>query len=61
MWGGVFGLTYVENERWGGLTLTLLLSTFGIALAFPLVDHLSARAALGFAAGALAVHWLISN
>ena len=36
MWGGMFGLTYVENERWGGLTLTLLLSTFGIAFAFPL-------------------------
>jgi general L-amino acid transport system permease protein len=36
MWGGVLGLAYVENERWGGLTLTLLLSTFGIALAFPL-------------------------
>jgi general L-amino acid transport system permease protein len=36
MWGGVFGLPYVENERWGGLILTLLLSTFGIAAAFPL-------------------------
>ncbi len=36
MWGGVLGLSYVENQRWGGLTLTLLLSTFGIALAFPL-------------------------
>jgi len=36
MWGGVFGLSYVENERWGGLILTLLLSTFGIAFAFPL-------------------------
>jgi len=36
MWGGLFGLSYVENERWGGLTLTLLLSTFGIAFAFPL-------------------------
>jgi general L-amino acid transport system permease protein len=36
MWGGVFGLPYVENERWGGLILTLLLSTFGVALAFPL-------------------------
>ena len=35
MWGGVFGLAYVENERWGGLILTLLLTTFGIALAFP--------------------------
>src|SRR6185436_16066127 len=22
MWGGVFGLPYVENERWGGLILT---------------------------------------
>jgi general L-amino acid transport system permease protein len=36
MWGGVFGLSYVENERWGGLILTLLLSTFGIVFAFPL-------------------------
>ena len=27
MWGGVFGLPYVENERWGGLILTLLLAT----------------------------------
>ena len=36
MWGGAFGLPYVENERWGGLILTLLLSTFGVAFAFPL-------------------------
>ncbi len=36
MWGGVFGLRYVENERWGGLVLTLILATFGIAFAFPL-------------------------
>jgi general L-amino acid transport system permease protein len=36
MWGGVLGLRYVENERWGGLILTLILTTFGIALAFPL-------------------------
>jgi general L-amino acid transport system permease protein len=36
MWGGVLGLDYVETERWGGLTLTLLLATFGIAMAFPL-------------------------
>jgi len=35
MWGGVFGLTYVENARWGGLPLTLILATFGIAFAFP--------------------------
>jgi general L-amino acid transport system permease protein len=36
MWGGFGGLPYVENERWGGLMLTLLLATFGIAIAFPL-------------------------
>ncbi len=36
LWGGFFGLSYVENERWGGLVITLLLSTFGIAAAFPL-------------------------
>jgi general L-amino acid transport system permease protein len=36
MWGGVLGMPYVENERWGGLILTLLLSTFGIVFAFPL-------------------------
>src|SRR3546814_11438919 len=36
MWGGVFGLSYVEDSRWGGLPLTLILSTFGIAFAFPL-------------------------
>jgi len=36
MWGGVFGLRYVENERWGGLILTLILASFGMAFAFPL-------------------------
>ena len=36
MWGGVFGLRAVENERWGGLILTLVLFTFGVAFAFPL-------------------------
>lgn len=36
MWGGVFGLSYVENTLWGGLPLTLILATFGIAFAFPL-------------------------
>ncbi len=35
MWGGVFGLSYVDNSRWGGLPLTLILATFGIAFAFP--------------------------
>lgn len=36
MWGGVFGLTLVENDKWGGLPITLMLSVFSIALAFPL-------------------------
>jgi len=36
MWGGVFGMPYVENERWGGLILTLLLASFGVTFAFPL-------------------------
>ncbi|MBO1074936.1 amino acid ABC transporter permease [Roseomonas marmotae] len=36
MWGGVFGMPYVPQERWGGLVITLILSTFGIAFAFPL-------------------------
>lgn len=36
MWGGVLGLAYVENRLWGGLPLTLILATFGIAGAFPL-------------------------
>lgn len=36
MWGGVLGMTYVENTLWGGLPVTLILATFGIALAFPL-------------------------
>jgi general L-amino acid transport system permease protein len=36
MWGGVFGLTYVPQERWGGLPITLILATFGLAFAFPL-------------------------
>ena len=35
MWGGVLGLTYVENTNWGGLPLTLILATVGIAFAFP--------------------------
>jgi len=36
LWGGVFGMTYVPQDQWGGLPITLLLSTFGLALAFPL-------------------------
>jgi len=34
--GGVFGLEYVETSRWGGLTLTLVLSSVGMAASLPL-------------------------
>ncbi len=36
MWGGILGLSYVPQERWGGLAITLILATFGLAFAFPL-------------------------
>jgi len=36
MWGGIFGLSYVGNELWSGLPLTLILAVVGIAFAFPL-------------------------
>ena len=36
MWGGVFGLAFVANGRWGGLPLTLILSVVGIVGSFPL-------------------------
>jgi general L-amino acid transport system permease protein len=36
MRGGVFGLTPVETERWGGVPLTLLLSIVSLVIAFPL-------------------------
>jgi general L-amino acid transport system permease protein len=36
MRGGVLGLTPVETARWGGFPLTIMLSTIGLATAFPL-------------------------
>jgi len=36
MGGGVFGLTPVRTNLWGGLPLTLMLAFIGIAVAFPL-------------------------
>ncbi len=36
MWGGVFGMRYVAQDEWGGLPITLILSTFGLACAFPI-------------------------
>ena len=35
-WGGVFGLRFVPQDEWGGLPITLILATFGLAFAFPL-------------------------
>ncbi|MHC2274496.1 general L-amino acid transport system permease protein [Bradyrhizobium diazoefficiens] len=36
MWGGVFVLSFVSQDRWGGLPVTLILATFGLAFGFPL-------------------------
>jgi general L-amino acid transport system permease protein len=36
MWGGILGLSYVGNELWSGLPLTLIFAVVGIAFAFPL-------------------------
>lgn len=36
MWGGVLGLTYVDNTYWGGVPLTLILAVVGIVCSFPL-------------------------
>ena len=36
MWGGVLGMEFVPQDRWGGLPITLILATFGLAFAFPL-------------------------
>jgi len=39
MWGGVFGLTFIESSYWGGLPLTVLLTVvgtfFGLVVAVP--------------------------
>ncbi len=36
MWGGVLGMPLVTEDQWGGLPITLILATFGLAFAFPL-------------------------
>ena len=54
MWGGVFGLSYVENTLWGGLPLTLGLATVGLAAAFPLAVLL----ALGRRSELPVIRWL---
>ncbi len=35
MWGGVFGLSYVDTLLWSGLPLTLIFAVVGVAFAFP--------------------------
>jgi general L-amino acid transport system permease protein len=55
MWGGICPLPFVSEDAWGGLPITLILSTFGIALAFPL----AILVALGRrAAGLPLVRWM---
>ena len=41
MWGGVFGLPYVPDDQWGGLPVTLILATLGLAAGFPLAIGLA--------------------
>jgi general L-amino acid transport system permease protein len=36
MWGGIFGLSYVDTLLWSGLPLTLILAVVGMAVGFPL-------------------------
>ena len=36
MWGGVFGMSYVETSLWNGLPLTLILAVIGMVFGFPL-------------------------
>lgn len=36
LWGGLFGLTYVDSSQWGGLPLTMVLFTGTVILGFPI-------------------------
>ncbi len=36
LYGGALGLAVVETDQWGGLLLTLVIASFGIAASFPL-------------------------
>jgi len=36
LYGGMFGLPKVETSQWGGLLLTLVISTVGIVISFPI-------------------------
>lgn len=39
--GGIFGLTHVENNNWGGLPITLMLAVLGCLIAFPIAIALA--------------------
>ncbi|MBB3178191.1 amino acid ABC transporter permease [Variovorax sp. Sphag1AA] len=41
MWGGVMGLPFVPDDQWGGLPVTLILATLGLAAGFPLAVALA--------------------
>jgi general L-amino acid transport system permease protein len=41
MWGGVAGLPYVPEDEWGGLPVTLILATLGLASGFPIAIALA--------------------
>lgn len=36
MWGGFAGLPFVPDDQWGGLPITMILATLGLATGFPL-------------------------
>ncbi len=36
MQGGIFGLTFVETDKWGGLPVTLIIAVVGIVFSFPI-------------------------
>jgi general L-amino acid transport system permease protein len=54
MWGGLFGMTYVDTEYWSGLPLTLILAVVGMIGAFPFAILL----ALGRRSRLPAVRWV---
>jgi general L-amino acid transport system permease protein len=54
MQGGAFGLAFVPQNLWGGLPVTLILATFGIAAAFPV----AILVALGRRSAMPAIRWL---
>jgi general L-amino acid transport system permease protein len=60
MWGGVAGLSYVPDDQWGGLPVTLILATLGLAAAFPMavVLALLRNARVGGVGKALAVAYV---